>query len=99
MYTSIFYAEPQVLFQDGVYWRLLYQLAARGDPLFRKKANGNQYVFASRHIQITHVWVQLALILQRVIAFMSHGIHCSNVVCDRYRHVMMMWQLLLLVFS
>ena len=58
MYTSVYYAEPQVLFQDGVYWRLLYQLAARGAPLFHKKANGNQYVFPPSNIQITHVWVQ-----------------------------------------
>ena len=57
MYTSIFYAEPQVLFQDGVYWRLLYQLAARGAPLYHKK-NGNQHVFPPSTIQITHAWVQ-----------------------------------------
>ena len=58
MYTSLYYAEPQLLFQDGVYWRLVYQLAARGAPLFHKKNNGNQYVFPPSNVQITHVWVQ-----------------------------------------
>ena len=58
MYTPVYYAEPQVLFQDGVYWRLLFQLAARGQPLFHKQTHGNQYVFPPSNIQITHVWVQ-----------------------------------------
>ena len=58
MYTSMFYAEPQVLFQDGVYWRLVYQLAARGAPIHHKRENGNQYIFPPSNIQITHVWVQ-----------------------------------------
>ena len=58
MYTALYYAEPQVLFQDGVYWRLVYQLAARGKEIFHKKRNGNQYVFPASNIQITHVWVQ-----------------------------------------
>ena len=59
MYTAIYDAEPQVLFQDGVYWRVLYQLAVREQqPLFHKRENGNLYVFPSDAIQITHVWVQ-----------------------------------------
>ena len=58
MYTSMYYAEPQVLFQDGVYWRLIYQLKARGTPIFHQARNGNQYVFPSDAIQITRVWVQ-----------------------------------------
>jgi hypothetical protein len=36
----------------------------------------------------------LKLLLERVTAFISHGIHCSNVAGDRYRHVMMMRQLI-----
>lgn len=58
MYTSMWYAEAQVLFQDGVYWRLLYELKARGTPIFHQAKHGNQYVFPSDAIQITHVWVQ-----------------------------------------
>ena len=54
MYTSIYYAEAQVLFQDGVYWRLVYQLAARDAPLFHKRGGGNQFVFPPGNIQITH---------------------------------------------
>ena len=58
MRTAFHYAAPQVLFQDGVYWRLLYQLAANGRYLHHKRDGGNQYVFPSSSLQITHVWVQ-----------------------------------------
>jgi len=58
MYTSMWYAEAQVLFQDGVYWRLIYQLKARGTPIFHQTKHGDQYVFPSDAILITHVWVQ-----------------------------------------
>ena len=58
MYTAMFYADAQVLFQDGVYFRVLYQVAVHGREMWHKAAHGNQYVFPSENIRITHVWVQ-----------------------------------------
>ena len=59
MYTSIYYVEPHVLFEDGVYTGVCFiNLQLVVSLFFHKEANGNQYVFASRQIQITHVWVQ-----------------------------------------
>ena len=45
MYTASYYSETEVLFQDGVLYRVVYEESARGETLYRKKENGDQRLY------------------------------------------------------
>lgn len=57
--TGLWYARPQILFGDGVYYRVIFEL--RVDPAKRKrdrKRGGVQWVFPSSAVALHAVWVR-----------------------------------------
>mmetsp|Transcript_76378 Transcript_76378/g.224012 ORF Transcript_76378/g.224012 Transcript_76378/m.224012 type:complete len:549 (-) Transcript_76378:97-1743(-) len=57
--TGLWYARPQILFADGVYHRVIFEL--RVDPARRKrdrKRGGVQWVFPSAAVALHAVWVR-----------------------------------------
>jgi hypothetical protein len=59
MDTGLWYSRPQVMFNDGVFHRVLFEL--RVDPKQRKvnrKKGGTQWVFPSGAVQLYAVWVR-----------------------------------------
>jgi hypothetical protein len=57
--TGVWYARPQILFQDGVYHRVIFEV--RVDPKRRKKdrkRGGQQWVFPCAAVSLYAVWVR-----------------------------------------
>ena len=57
--TGRWYARPQILFEDGVYHRVLFEL--RVDSTHRKRARekgGTQWIFPSNAVSLYAVWVE-----------------------------------------
>jgi len=57
--TGLWYARPQILFGDGVYYRIIFEL--RVDPKRRKrdrKRGGVQWVFPSAGVALHAIWIR-----------------------------------------